>query len=465
MPVHSRGKGTRKAASPPKSAPRPSRTAAEHPPEGVLRRQTSVRTLGRFLFLATAIFVILMLRRPGALSNPQFWAEDSIIYFHDQAVYGPLSSVVRLYAGYLQLTQRLIADSAWLFSARFAPLIFTLAATIIGALCCATFFLPYFRHIIRSDALRLSCCILMATTIYSAELVGALVNVLWFMLVAGILLVFRELPDRPVRNLQRLAWGGLGAIMGLTAPLLVIVMPFSIWRLWRKRDGTHWYEVALTLGTLFQIYVFLKFSENVKGYETILKTADYALGAGIAGFMYRGALSTLVGIDWTYDLAGMGLLGFPQIALLIMAFGIAALWVSGNRKERAHILIACYLAFSSIVLSLNGRHYTFPFANINSYAERGGGRYFFLSACVFVYLMALAVSKLLRRRSQPTQVAALFALFALGITQNYPCPAFKDLNWASHASAIDASIRDLRVGKPGAISVPVNPEPWVLKIP
>jgi hypothetical protein len=177
--VHSRGKGTRKAASPPKHAQKSRLRPAllESPPGSALQRDAPVRTLGRFLLLAAGIFVMLMLRRPGALSNPQFWAEDSVIYFHDRAVYGPLSSIVRLYGGYLQLAQRLVAAIAGLFPARSAPLLFTLASLIISALCCATFFLPWFRHIIRSDALRLTCCILIAATIYSDELVGSLVNV------------------------------------------------------------------------------------------------------------------------------------------------------------------------------------------------------------------------------------------------------------------------------------------------
>jgi hypothetical protein len=408
---------------------------------------------------------MLMLRRPGALSTPQFWAEDALVYFHDLAVHGPLGSILRLYGGYLQLIQRLVVAIAGLFSTRSAPLIFALGALIISALCCATFFLPWFRHIIRSDALRLSCCLLMATAIFSRELVGILVNVQWFVLVAGALLVFRELPDFPVRWWQGLAWGGLGAIIGLTMPILLIVMPFSIWRLWRRRDGTHWYEVALTLGTLIEIYLFLTSSEKVQSYETVLKTVDYGLGAGIAGFLYRSVLSTIVGEDWAFNLAGTGLIGVPQLALLLLAFGIAALWVNSNRRERIHIPIALYLAFSSIVLSLNGRHSTFPFANINSVPEADSERYFFLAACVFVYLAALALSKILRRYPGQIQATALLALFALGITQNYPCPAFKDLNWASHASAIDACIRDLRAGKPATISVPVNPVPWMMKIP
>jgi len=306
----------------------------------------------------------------------------------------------------------------------------------------------------------------MATAIYSREIVGNLVNIQWFVLVAGILLVFRDVPEAPRRKWQVAPWAGLGATAALTMPLLLIVIPFSVWRVCRKRDASCGYEVALTVGSLAQVCIFLNSAEqHVKGYGDVLRTVDYAIGAGVVGFLYRGALSTIGGWDLTYRFIEMGLLATPLLVLLTLALGIGVLWATGKWQDRRHILVALYLAFSSVIISLSGRGYTFVFANIESYPNSRGERYFFLSACMFVYLMALGISKLLKRRSRRVQALALIAIFLFGIAENYRFPAFKDLNWPAHATAVDTYIRERHTGKAAGVVVPVNPEPWIFSIP
>ena len=46
------------------------------------------RWLGRYLGLTILLAVIVVVRRPDAVTNPQFWAEDSTIYFWQHLTLG-----------------------------------------------------------------------------------------------------------------------------------------------------------------------------------------------------------------------------------------------------------------------------------------------------------------------------------------------------------------------------------------
>jgi hypothetical protein len=52
--------------------------------------------------------IILFYREPDGFLNPQFWAEDGVIFFTQNLTFG-LSAFWKPYAGYLHLTPRIIA--------------------------------------------------------------------------------------------------------------------------------------------------------------------------------------------------------------------------------------------------------------------------------------------------------------------------------------------------------------------
>src|SRR5258707_11015955 len=112
----------------------------------------------RFLALSGMIFLLLVLRRPDAITNPQFWAEDGPVFFFGQISHTGLSALMVPYAGYLLGVPRLVAAFAALFPASSAPLIFNLFALAIAAFCCSLFSLNWYRYLLQSDSLRAAAC-------------------------------------------------------------------------------------------------------------------------------------------------------------------------------------------------------------------------------------------------------------------------------------------------------------------
>src|SRR5260370_35293416 len=110
----------------------------------------------QFWTLSALIFILLILRRPDCVTNPQFWAEDGNLFFRWQLLYGLKACLFLPYNGYLCVMQRLIAASASWFPVYYVPLVYAICSTAIDSVCCSLFRLPKFRNIIPSDRMRMA---------------------------------------------------------------------------------------------------------------------------------------------------------------------------------------------------------------------------------------------------------------------------------------------------------------------
>src|SRR4051812_32270067 len=63
----------------------------------------------RFVVTFLLICVVFILRRPDAVLNPQFWAEDGRLLFQSQMIHGGWSLALQPYRGYLIMETRLSA--------------------------------------------------------------------------------------------------------------------------------------------------------------------------------------------------------------------------------------------------------------------------------------------------------------------------------------------------------------------
>jgi len=184
-----------------------------------------------YLAVASLLATVILCRRPDVVTRPQFWAEDGAVYFCDALVHGFPRALFRLYQGFPHLGQRLIAAFGSLFPIASAPRVYTTTAIVIEALSVATFSLPRFRHLVRSDALRILFCVACVSLPAHTEVFATPANVGWFL---GIWLLFASLSTAPrrARSLVGLTVCGVGAIA--STPLAVLLAP--LWLL-RTLDG------------------------------------------------------------------------------------------------------------------------------------------------------------------------------------------------------------------------------------
>ncbi len=160
--------------------------------------------------------LLLWLKSPDALVNPQFWAEDGPIFFKQQfaQAWPPL---LEPYSGYLHVAPRLVAWAATAISISHAPAFYNLSAILIDALCIAlatSAFGRYFGHAV----VFLSFFIVPSV----GDIFGTVTNVQWFM--QFVLAAACFLPVEVDREYSRL-WRSLG-YSGLL--IAAVSGPFSI---------------------------------------------------------------------------------------------------------------------------------------------------------------------------------------------------------------------------------------------
>src|SRR5262245_24303691 len=69
----------------------------------------ALATPWRFIWVFLLILTILVMRRPDAVYNPQFWAEDATVFFKQAFETPAASTLVRPLGGYFHLVPRVVA--------------------------------------------------------------------------------------------------------------------------------------------------------------------------------------------------------------------------------------------------------------------------------------------------------------------------------------------------------------------
>src|SRR5262249_21268680 len=128
-----------------------------------------------------------------------------------------------MYRGYPDLAQRLIAMVGGWVPFAHAPRVYTDGAIAVPALTLACFCLPAFRHIVRSEGLRLGFCVACVCVPGGVESFATPTNIGWFLAVWLVFLSLMRLPASPWRVA---ALGAGGAIAVFSTPLAVLMKPF-----------------------------------------------------------------------------------------------------------------------------------------------------------------------------------------------------------------------------------------------
>lgn len=418
-----------------------------------------------YLILFAVAFVLLALRRPDALTNPQFWAEDGVEFFYTQVAYGTWHALVQPHAGYLHLIPRLVAAGSSVFPARVVPLVYNLSAFSIAAWSCTIFSLPWCRPLLRSDSQRTLLCLLMATSFYADELIGTITNAQWFLFVPALLILI--LPaEKPERSPGRVTWvaAGLVFLIGLSAPLVAILLPVAVWTAKRRGRRAALVPAALILATFIQVGVaLLGHSSERPGFS--VNAMELVKGIGVT-FIYRVVFSSVAGHRMAEAFSDrMG--GFAAVVvLLVVVVGLVVTWWNCGSSHRWSFATSACLLFASLLLALSGRSVVKEFLSFSRLTQWRHERYFFAGACLFGYLVAICIERWCGTQRPAVSALVLLAVFGGGLRNNFHVPAFPDYAWAAYAPAIDQWSRAVRSGTAVAgFAVPIYPSPIEIHFP
>jgi len=333
-----------------------------------------------------ALFV-LYLRTPSSFISPQFWGEDGVIFWYQQAVWGWKALFVPE-AGYHLLAPRLVAAMSSVFDPAYAPALF-----FIGY-CLLTFWSACTAAASVSDP-RLGVMLgvgLMLPPIGLGEILGTVTNIQWVMAPTLALLL---LPGTTTVN--RAAYS---AVSALTGPFSVFLAPIAAYRLLRSRD-----PVSAIILTACVIQIFAM----VKGH-----TSPYASNEG-----------TIRHLIWVLAYRPF------VFSAICMVLGGTLLLASLQKSLRDFRLVLIYLAAAVMV----GTLFRFLNAPLSLDAEVSAARYFYIPRVAAIWC-ALSIA---------WKNAALAAAFILSLEfaglDHLKKPPLPNAEWAKHYRAGEANIQ------------------------
>jgi hypothetical protein len=389
--------------------------------------------------------VVLFARRPDLLNNPQFYAEDGKLFFHDAVLYG-FGALVAPYAGYHQLIPRLVALIALPLPAAAAPAAYAWSSVAIAAACCALL-APLLRGTIADPGLRALAALGVAAAVPSDEIIGGVASLQWYLHLPMLTASLVALPARAAPF-----WRLAAVLVGFTTPQGLLAAPAAAFFWWRRRGGFDpWVATSYAAASFVNIITSPRDTEGratphlaeAFAAVTAFRVGD-AIALGKAGAMALAAYHVAAGV----------VLGVALLAALLVALA--------RRRTPLWAGVFAYLIAAPIALVLATR--SFDAAGFSGYAFFGADRYF-VAPCAAVVLALAALAATIRRATLAR--AAAVAALGYGAVVNFHEPhVLPDDRWRASAPALDVWRADRDGGLPApAAAAAIPPPPWYVALP
>jgi hypothetical protein len=396
-------------------------------------------------------FLVLFSRRPDAILNAQFYAEDGARWYADAYHLGWHCLLIPE-TGYLQTVSRLVGLFSQLFPLAVAPLVMNLCALTVQILP-VNFFLSSRFSAVPLDR-RLIGCLLYLGIPNSIEVHANTTNIQWHLALLACLVLLARPPESRVWNVFDLC---VLLLITVDSPLgaVLVAAAAGVWR--KRRDAqSKWHFASLIPGTILQIAVVLL--SQAHGREPVQSGATLGRLTGILGGQIF--LSSELGAR---TFAQLFLFGDRRLLFSVEAVAMIAglvLVVYSFRSAPFELRLFTLFAAGVLILALS-RPIAGPDANFPQweYLQIPGrsSRYYFFSLLAFYaslfWLASTGASKGVRYLA-----FAFLLLLPIGVYRDWRYPRFADLHFQSYAAAFERSAVGNRV------TIPINPVGWEMQI-
>lgn len=190
--------------------------------------QYNKSTLLIFAFFVSILLMVL--RRPDILTNPQFWAEDGTIWYAMAYDKGIIASLILPQNGYYQTISKLIAAFSLNFNLLYAPLIFNTSALLIRALLIVFFLSARFDYINITPRIFISLFIVLMPEL--AEVHANVTNDHWYL---ALYLLLVLIANKPQNLFQKIHDSLAVIICGLSGPFIVFMIPIVFAKIFSEK--------------------------------------------------------------------------------------------------------------------------------------------------------------------------------------------------------------------------------------
>ncbi len=394
------------------------------------------------VFLVSVLLVIS--RRPDAVTNPQFWAEDGTLWYAQAHNLGGWKILFQPVAGYFCTVPRLAAALAQLVPLAAAPLLFNLIAIFFQVLP-VNFFLSSRFASVGTLPTRLLLGFLYLAVPNSFDVNANITNVQWHLALLMCLVVIAE----PATSLWWRCFDVSLIVLGsLSGPFAILLWPLAAvaWGWKRREKWTLVLLLTLAGGALLQVIALLRTGSAAR-VQGGLGASPVLFAKILASQIFVGALVGRNNLPYRHS--------YTLHAVLITVAGMAAL---AYALLRARWELKLFVVFASVILAaalLN------PMADPPKWPAlltAWGVRYWLLPMVAFVAtLLWMAAGNRNPRTVRFIAVAALL-LMSVGIVREWRYPAFVDLHFGAYARQFS----DLPKGS--SLDIPLNPTGWSMTL-
>lgn len=401
-----------------------------------------------FHFTAAVIsFLLIFSRRPDAVLNPQFWAEDGKLWYAEAYNYGIIHSFLTPVAGYYQTISRLVAAFAQTFPLEYAPSVFNFFAVFVKMLVVQFILSARFSKLVPSLAGRILLAFVYLALPNSFEVHANLTNVQWHLALLSCLIILAA----PSAKTGWKIFDTLTlAISVLSGPLGLLLLPIAALKFWVKREK--WMLVILVIlfvGCVIQTTTLL----------STPRPTQNELGANI------GLLLNIIGGHIFFasvfgDFGYARSLDYPfwklTVKILINLAGFSLILYA---LIKSPVELRLFILFSSLICiaALISPAVSSEIPQWQALRISGVGvRYWFIPIYCFSTVLIFTATK--AEHSTIRYLAIVVLLFApIGIIADWKYPAYRDLNFQQYAAEFNRA----EVGT--EFSIPINPQ-WDMKL-
>jgi hypothetical protein len=282
--------------------------------------------------LLIALFVIIFvfwLKAFKVVSNPQFWAEDGVVFFKDAFEMG-LGSIFHVQAGYYVVLIRIIAWISTLFVLKHAPLICALGSLLLQLMPLYLILSKRLSHVFPHPVTRMIFALVYIAGPGSYEIFGVVTNVQWYLPVWTILLFFATPSEHKyVRVIEYI----LLVLINLTGPFVIFLFPLYLLLSAMKALKVDYVVIAILLVT-FSLQAYSVFTTpQVSSVIDVWLLLKY--------YSSKVILNGLIGIHGhRIEFNAAPPRAFMVMGLLIWIYTSARILLSGNNFYRLLLVVS-----------------------------------------------------------------------------------------------------------------------------
>lgn len=390
---------------------------------------------------------LIISRRPDAVTQAQFWAEDGKLFYADVYTHGVLATLAIPQAGYFQELPILAAGIARLVPLALAPLVMNSIAIAIRALPVGLLLSRRAETISPDIRVRALLAALYIAVPGAPESNANVDNALWFLAVAALIVLMLRPPQRRSARALDVA---IVAICSVTGVFSIALAPLAfVYRRWRGPSTVDGLLLAiLTAGAAIQLLAIFVLQYHLPaGFVIATRTSDPLHPSVIGFFQIFGArviAEPLLGDTIMLSAATATLLG------LLSALGAVAAFRRGPAELKLTI------AFGGALFGMALAHPIGDWSALMVFPD--GSRYFIIPQLATVVTLVWAIGHTQGGYWRPALTIILAYICLVTAPLNWRYAPLEQTGFTQLASAFERAHPGTRW------SFPLEPEGWSMTL-